>query len=294
MPEKIPIILARGMRGQELEAAELNFDVVNLRSKVPPGSLVIARYSALPYYRELEADLLSHGSEMINTHRQHRYVADLGNWVEDLSGMTPKTWNRLEDVPESEAPFIVKGETNSKKFSWDTHFFAPSKQDAVRIACDLMDDGLLCDQKIYVRKYVKLVKLMDGLRGMPISEEYRFFALDGKIVCGGFYWSNYVDDLGEEPSANCVPREFLDAVLEKIGNKVRFVVIDVARLESGEWIVVELNDGQMSGLSCNDPELLYCGLKTVLGIPSTREFRQEMQTLEDFQKLFEQSKYIDD
>ena len=40
--------------------------------------------------------------------------------------------------------------------------------------------------------------------------------------------------------------------------------IDVAQTESGEWIVVELNDGQMSGLSENNPEVLYKNLTTVL------------------------------
>lgn len=38
-------------------------------------------------------------------------------------------------------------------------------------------------------------------------------------------------------------------------------MIDVAQTESGDWIVIELNDGQMSGLSENNPEILYKNLK---------------------------------
>jgi len=41
-------------------------------------------------------------------------------------------------------------------------------------------------------------------------------------------------------------------------------VVDVARTESGEWIVIELNDGQQSGLSDNDPDQLYSNMKKML------------------------------
>jgi hypothetical protein len=37
--------------------------------------------------------------------------------------------------------------------------------------------------------------------------------------------------------------------------------MDIAKTQSGEWIVIELNDGQMSGLSENDPNVLYKNLK---------------------------------
>jgi hypothetical protein len=38
----------------------------------------------------------------------------------------------------------------------------------------------------------------------------------------------------------------------------------VAKTQSGEWIVIELNDGQMAGLSDNDPSVLYHNLKVRL------------------------------
>jgi len=54
-------------------------------------------------------------------------------------------------------------------------------------------------------------------------------------------------------------------VIDKVGNKSNFYVIDVAKTQSGEWIVIELNDGQFSGLSAIDPNDLYMNLKTVFG-----------------------------
>ena len=37
-----------------------------------------------------------------------------------------------------------------------------------------------------------------------------------------------------------------------------------ARTGAGDWIVVELNDGQQSGLSAVDPEDLYRALRAAL------------------------------
>jgi ATP-grasp domain, R2K clade family 3 len=39
--------------------------------------------------------------------------------------------------------------------------------------------------------------------------------------------------------------------------KAPFVVADVALTTAGDWILIELNDGQMSGLSDTDANELY-------------------------------------
>jgi hypothetical protein len=260
-----PVILVRGVDPKETAAIARHFKFVELRSRIPHGSLVIGRYSVLPFYHELEQELGDSGSKLINSFQQHSYIADLGNWVEDLGNLTPRTWRRLEDIPDDGGPFVVKGATNSKKFQWKTHMFAKNKRDAVEVACRLMDDGLICDQHIYAREYVPLVKLIDGLQGMPVAEEYRFFVCDKQVLCGGFYWSNYGDDVpGGCPDPSSVPTSFLQEVVDRIGNSARFYAVDVARTQSGAWIVIELNDGQMSGLSDNDPETLYSKLKKVV------------------------------
>jgi hypothetical protein len=41
-------------------------------------------------------------------------------------------------------------------------------------------------------------------------------------------------------------------------------VLDIGELETNEWILIEMNDGQMSGLSNNNPEILYKNLKKEL------------------------------
>lgn len=42
----------------EFETAKKHFEVIDSRSLVKPGDKIICRYSALPYYEELEKDVL--------------------------------------------------------------------------------------------------------------------------------------------------------------------------------------------------------------------------------------------
>lgn len=247
---------------EETEVMHKYFKCVQNRTKVLPGELCIARYSALPWYKDLEEDLENIGAKLINTYKQHRWIADIGNWVNDLEDLTPKTWRNLDDVPDSAFPIVVKGETNSKKFLWDTHMFAKDRISASSVVCRLQEDGFIGEQWCYFRKYTPLKKLMDGFRGLPVTNEFRVFVCDGRVISKGYYWANWYEDLPAKPDVDEIPDGFLREITERIGNKACFYVVDVAQTQEGEWIVIELNDGQMSGLSMNDPETLYRNLRT--------------------------------
>lgn len=261
-----PVVYIRGALAEEEErvAAAKHFHTVGHRGAVPPDSLVIARYSALPFYDELVDDLGESGSKLLNSKVQHDYTANLRNWYYDLGDVTPRTWFALDQIPKDGGPFVLKGATNSKKFLWDTCMYAEDYPAAVNVFANLCQDQHIGYQPIYVRQYVPLNRLLTGLNGLPISEEYRFFILDGEMVAGGFYWQSHVDDLHEIPRVENVPGNFLDDVIKAVGNKARFWVVDIARTEEGKWIVIELNDGQQSGLSTVDPDLFYGRLKEML------------------------------
>lgn len=255
---------------QEADAARRHFTCVNSRM-VLKNQLVIARFSALPFYKEQETDLKYVGCRMINTYEQHQYIADLGNWYMDLHEFTPDTWTELYQIPE-QGPFILKGETNSKKFLWNTHMFAKDKKAAIEVHGRLTADSMLQYQKIYIRRYVPLEVLADGLQGLPITREYRFFIYKRQVLSGGFYWSSHSDDIHEAgivTNPDEVPRSFLNAIIDKIQNTElseppTYYVIDVAKTAAGDWILIELNDGAMAGLSDNDPDILYKNLKIAL------------------------------
>lgn len=250
---------------EERLAALKRFTTVSTRTAIPRGSLVIPRYSALPFYQELEEDCKNLNSKLINTYQEHMYVADIMNWYQDLKEITPltlETWNM--DMPGS---WVVKGKTNSRKNQWQQRMFVPTAKDIPRIVGSLYADDLIASQGVVVRQYVPLKKLGEGINGMPISHEWRFFILDKQILAAGYYWASEPDT---DPSSqyDSYPWEagqLVQEVIRRVGDKIRFYVVDVAETVYDEWIVIELNDGQQSGLSMINPDSFYNNLKERLG-----------------------------
>jgi hypothetical protein len=261
-----PIILYRPseLESFEIEAIKASFPAYTSRSRIPPNSLVIGRYSVLPFYQEVFTDITFNNSKLINSVSEHNYVADLGNYYSDLENFTFQTWYSLDQVPKSEAPFILKGATNSLKNQFLTKMYAETWEDAVKVHVALQQDSLVGTQHIYIRRYEELYRLGTTLTGLPITKEFRYFVCHGQILTGGFYWDAFSEDLPYIPDISEVPLSWLNEVISIVSPNVPFFVIDVAQTADGKWKVVELNDGQMSGLSGNRAEDLYSNLTEVL------------------------------
>jgi hypothetical protein len=255
-----PVILfRRGIEADgEFEIAKKYFKTTGQRTECC-DNLVIPRYSALPYYRELEHDLKNLGCTLINSYEQHRWVADF-DYYEDLKEFTPESWDE-HDFPYTNyaGPFVVKGRTNSRKFEWNKLMFAPTKRDASHIAAELNLDGLIAPQGVIYRKYVPLRTFEIGINGLPFTNEWRFFMLGQRILSYGYYWSTADDvSLGKlDTNALALVRK----VAEIASQNINFYVLDIAQTEEGNWILIEVNDGSMSGLSENDPDILYFELR---------------------------------
>lgn len=255
------------MEDDELKAARKYFPCYSSRIHVPKETLVIGRYSVLPFYREQEYDFQAQNCKLINSYRMHNWIADIGSWANDdekfLGGFTPQTWDRLEDIPE-EGPFVLKGQTNSRKHQWNTHMFAKNKKEAIDVYGRLLEDSLIGQQKIYIRKYIPFKRLDTGINGLPITKEYRVFSAYGKFLSAGYYWASHSEDLEIIPSVSDLPMPFVESILEKVGMYANFSAVDFAQDENGIWWIVEINDGQMAGLSLNKPEDLYSNLRNLL------------------------------
>ena len=258
----MPAILFRQLDDddEEFRTANRFFPTVKQRMSLKHNKLVIPRYSALPQYQELEEDVKLIGGRLINTYQQHKFVADIRNYASVLGNLTPNTWDAWGNLPEDKS-FVVKGVTNSKKFSWSKRMFAETREDVPRIVASLLDDAEIADQGLVVREYVPLVTYMIGLNGLPITNEWRFFVLHGKILIGGYYWANepdaYPGDVNSPPAEAVA---FVKQVINRVGDRVPFYVVDVAEKKEGGWICIELNDGQQSGLSCIPPDEFYGAL----------------------------------
>lgn len=262
--------------GEKKAMKEVNIPFVEARSRLILSDseyyrlrrpVVIGRYSVLPFYKELEDDVKCNGFHLVNTYSQFKYVADMQNWYQDLKEFTPYTWFSMQEylADTYEGPVVLKGETNSRRDKWLTHMFANNKDEAKEVNGRLLDDGLISQQQIYIRKYEPLVKLIDGVNGMPIPNEWRFFVLYGQVISDGFYWSTYAEDISEKNITIEAPSsEFIKNIVEKIGDKSNFYTIDIAQGQNGLWHVIELNEGQMSGLNSIDRKTFYTKMKKVL------------------------------
>ena len=228
------------------------------RASIPSGALVFGRYSVLPYYRELAADLRYCGSRLVNSAAAHDYIAQ-GRYYHDVSVHTFRTWTAAQFVHATDpGPFVVKGATNSRKHHWDTMMFAKDKAEAIQVMTRLQQDALIGSQPIIFRKYVPLETFEIGLNGVRFTNEYRFFFLGERLLAGGYYWSESRDaELRTVPPA---AEQFARKIARIISNGVPFFVLDVAEKESGGWILVEVNDAQCSGLSMIGPAEFYTAL----------------------------------
>lgn len=262
-----PIVLFRREFNQDTESeflcAEKHLTCTESRVGIQ-DKLVVGRYSVLPFYGELEHDLHLQGSELINNRYHHSFVADF-HWYEIVKNHTPPTWFRLEDVPKEGGPFVVKGRTNSRKFEWDKKMFAPDFRSVINIETELMQDGLIGPQGVVIRKFIPLKVLEVGLHGLPFSNEWRFFFLRDQLLTHGFYWSASE----RKGTMNDKGMAFAHMIANKLKSHVNFFVVDIAETAQGNWILIEVNDGQMSGLSECNPDELYSNLQAALRCYST-------------------------
>jgi len=231
------------------------------RMAIPENSLVIGRYSVLPFYQDLEKELKSCGSSvLINTYAQHRYIADITQWYQDVKEFTPETYEIWGDLPQGS--YVVKGKTNSRKHQWNSMMFAPTREDIPNIVSSLLKDALIQDQGIVVRKFIPLKQIDYAINDLPITREWRCFFLGETLVASGFYWASH-----PECYQGALPSEgelFAKKIAKIIAKKTNFFVLDVAEKAEGGWTLIEINDGQMSGLSCIDPDVFYGNLKIAL------------------------------
>lgn len=142
--------------------------------------------------------------------------------------------------------------------------FAPDKATALCVAGRLAQDSMIGEQGIVYRRYRPLETLEMGLNGLPFSNEWRTFFLGETLLAKGFYWSSAEHTIIEQMKE--MSQEAIDFVM-KVAREARqyanFFVLDVAKTQDGEWILIEVNDGQMSGLSEVDADTLYSNLSRI-------------------------------
>lgn len=231
--------------------------------EIPEGSLVVPRFRAIPFGAELEAEVNSAGSTLINSFREHRSIADLYSWVHLLEGLTAAAYG-VEDLPRiPEGAYFVKGETNSKKSDWFSSAFAPNRAKLIEVVGNLLNDQWIGTQRLAIRPFQEYRQIGEAVNGRPIFHERRAFYYRGHLLSQAHYWS--VEDFGAPEPLRPERYAAVQAdAINRVGDLAPFLVVDYAEYEDGSWGVVELNDGSMAGLSANSPLELWAALQRAI------------------------------
>ncbi|MCM1551673.1 MAG: ATP-grasp domain-containing protein [Butyrivibrio sp.] len=211
------------------------------------------------FYRLLEErDII-----LINTPEEYERYHLLPNWYEDFVGLTPQSvWTdsgsvekALELLPRMEGACIVKDYVKSRKHEWYDACYIPDaadQQTAGRVIENFVSrQGESLVGGVVLRRFEPLRRIgFHDKSGMPISEEYRVFVYEGRILIVDDYWADRHDvRLSEEE------KRWIETLAAKV--RSHFVTIDLARREDGSLTVMELGDGQVSGLQQIEATELY-------------------------------------
>jgi hypothetical protein len=213
----------------------------------------------LDAYGRMGEAVAARGRRLVTDLAAYRHCYHLPEWYEAVGGeeRTPRSiWlpGSAFDVGAVAAavgeefgasPVILKDYVKSRKHEWFDACFIPLADDAEnvrRVVTNFLrlQDGHVVGGLVF-RAFVDFERVgIHSKSRLPLVREYRFFVLDGRPVYVAPYWSEG-DYRGEAPSADVVA-----SILPLV--RSRFYAADVAKRESGDWMIVELNDGGSAGV----------------------------------------------
>lgn len=222
-------------------------------------------------YEKMYTFLLEKNITLINSSTEYNHCHYLPNSYHKIKSNTPKSnWTNdlscesiellLNDFGEN--PIIVKDYVKSEKHNWSEACFitnASDKIQAKKVVNKFLElRGNALNEGIVFRKFEELKFLTEHSQsGMPLTKEFRIFFLNKKIVKVFNYWDEGEYD-GLQPDLD----QFIEVAQEIESN---FFTMDVAQKKNGEWIIMELGDGQVAGLpdKANRKEF-YNSIKEIL------------------------------
>ena len=146
------------------------------------------------------------------------------------------------------SPIMVKDYVKSEKHYWTEACFIPDASDKEKVKAVterfLELRGSSLNKGLVYREFIELEFLTDHSKsGMPLTKEFRLFWLNGEILSSFKYW-----DEGDYQDVVPPISEF-EGIAKAI--KSNFFSMDVAKERNGSWTIIELGDGQVSGLPDN-------------------------------------------
>lgn len=214
-------------------------------------------------YRNFYNALEKRGIILINSPDEYEKYHLLPNWYNDLKNESINSiWSddcNIESIIQMaqnlDGACIVKDYVKSRKHEWYDACFIQNirdKNSAIKILNTFIErQGSDLVGGIVIRKFENLNHIgYHPQSGMPLSEEYRAFVYAGQIIAFDKYWEQ---DMNTSLSAG--EMQWIKSIAKKL--KSNFATVDFARKETGELVIMELGDGQVSGLQNIPPAKFY-------------------------------------
>ncbi len=269
------VALARGLRvelvhWESVVAGEGDEAVRRVSARSEPERALYRGWMLTPdQYRLLFEALRGRGVELITSPERYAWAHTLPGWYASFEGLTPRSrWLAAGD-PLDEAfalarellascpgGIVVKDYVKSRKHEWFEACFIPDADALERVIQTFVErQGEIVGGLVF-REYVQLESLGPHPRsGMPMSVEFRMFRFEGRTIATMPYWPEQAIEV-ELPDLRSVA---LERALASVGPGL--VSVDLALSAAGSWIVIEVGDGQVSGLPRPaDAEPFYAAL----------------------------------
>ncbi len=217
-------------------------------------------------YQALYTGLLDKKLRLLNSPEQYVFCHHLPKSYKVLQGYTPKTtFKKLEGkfhyndfaselAVFADQPIIVKDYVKSQKHYWKEACYIPDASNRVQATAvierflELQAEDL--NEGLVFREFVPLEQLTTHSKsGMPLTKEFRLFVYKEKVISVFNYW-----DEGDYQTTTANWNGF-QALLQEV--KSNFFTMDIAQTTTGNWIVIELGDAQVSGLPDNADKVTF-------------------------------------
>ena len=222
------------------------------------SELCVLRIGAVREYEAEYAEKADWGLRLVNSPEEHFRASELEGWYPLIPDLTPTTriFQSLPSASEIESefewPVFVKGSRQTSKHNPDLSI-ARDPGDYSRLCNGYRCDEILNWQRPVIRQFVQLEPIAgDVPNKIRPSREFRTFWWNGELVGCGHYWYQL-------PAYGAADLEAGISVAREAARRVSvpFLVVDIARTTSGDWIVIECNDAQEAGYVGLPPTVLW-------------------------------------
>jgi ATP-grasp domain, R2K clade family 2 len=242
----------------ELEHDNVFVSLKNISVAPTMTDIIYRGWMLTPHsYTILYNALLDKNYKLVNTPTQYQNCHYLPDSLKFINDHTPKTIfaeytsdHSIDDLIEKAKifngkPVIIKDYVKSEKHYWDTACFVADPSDTAKLKDTISNFLKLRDKYlnvgIVIREFIPLKHLaIHSKSGMPLTEEYRLFFYEQKLVGTYDYWEEGQYDIARPDTS----------LFEEIakGIESNFFTMDIAKHSDGSFIIIELGDGQVSGL----------------------------------------------